>query len=40
MGQPLSGMGLAAPFPVYGVGLIIIALIIFFATRRNAQKAN
>lgn len=37
LGQPLSGMGLAAPFPIYGVVLILIALIIFFATRRNAK---
>lgn len=37
LGQPLSGMGLAAPFPIYGVGLIIIALIIFFATRHTAH---
>lgn len=40
LGQPTSGMGLAAPFPVYGVALIVIALVIFFATRRNAKKAN
>ena len=40
LGQPTSGMGLAAPFPVYGVALIVIALVIFFATRHNAQKAN
>lgn len=39
LGQPTSGMGLAAPFPVYGVALIVIALIIFFATRRNAKKS-
>lgn len=38
LGQPISGMGLAAPFPVYGVILIIIALIIFIATRRSAHK--
>lgn len=37
LGQPLSGMGLATPFPIYGVVLILIALIIFFATRRNAK---
>ena len=40
LGQPTSGMGLAAPFPVYGVALIIIALIIFFATRHNAKQAQ
>ena len=40
LGQPTSGMGLAVPFPVYGVALIVIALVIFFATRHNAQKAN
>lgn len=38
LGQPISGMGLAAPFPVYGVVLILIALIIFAATRRSAKK--
>ncbi|MDO4903675.1 MAG: MFS transporter [Limosilactobacillus sp.] len=38
LGQDISGMGLAAPFPVYGVALIIIAIIIFFATRRKATK--
>lgn len=37
LGQPTSGMGLAAPFPIYGVVLILIALIIFFATRRSAK---
>lgn len=40
LGKPLSGMGLAAPFPVYGVVLILIAVIIFVATRRSAKKAN
>lgn len=40
LGQPLSGMGLAAPFPIYGTALIVIALIIFFATRHTAKKAN
>lgn len=39
LGQPLSGAGLAAPFPVYGIVLIIIAVIIFLATRRS-QKTN
>lgn len=38
LGQPLSGLGLAAPFPVYGVVLILIGIIIFFASR-HAQKA-
>lgn len=38
IGQPISGMGLAAPFPVYGAILIIIALIIFIATRHSAHK--
>ncbi|MCI1974459.1 MAG: MFS transporter [Limosilactobacillus sp.] len=38
MGQPLSGFGLAAPFPVYGVMLLLIGVIIFFATR-HSQKA-
>ncbi|WP_267200782.1 MFS transporter [Limosilactobacillus kribbianus] len=37
LGQPLAGMGLAAPFPIYGIVLLIIALIIFVATRRSAQ---
>lgn len=39
LGKPLSGFGLAASFPVYGAVLILIAVIIFFATRRS-QKAN
>ena len=38
MGQPTSGYGLAAPFLVYGIGLLVIAAIIFFATRRQAAK--
>lgn len=38
MGQPTSGYGLAAPFLVYGIGLLVIALIIFVATRRQANK--
>ena len=38
MGQPTSGYGLAAPFLVYGIGLLVIALIIFIATRRQANK--
>lgn len=38
LGQPLSGLGLAAPFPVYGVVLILIGIIIFFASR-HAHKA-
>lgn len=38
MGQPTSGYGLAAPFLVYGIGLLFIAAIIFFATRRQATK--
>lgn len=38
MGQPTSGYGLAAPFLVYGIGLLVIATIIFFATRRQATK--
>lgn len=37
-GKPMSGMGLAAPFPIYGVVLLLIALIIFLATRRHATK--
>ena len=38
MGQPTSGYGLAAPFLVYGIGLLVIATIIFFAPRRQATK--
>lgn len=38
MGQPTSGFGLAAPFLVYGIGLLVIALIIFIATRRQSAK--
>ena len=38
MGQPTSGYGLAAPFLVYGIDLLVIAAIIFFATRRQAAK--
>ena len=38
MGRPTSGYGLAAPFLVYGIGLLVIALIIFVATRRQANK--
>ncbi|WP_251545883.1 MFS transporter [Limosilactobacillus caecicola] len=38
MGQPTSGYGLAAPFLVYGIGLLVIAVIIFVATRRHATK--
>lgn len=37
-GKPMSGMGLAAPFPIYGVVLLLIALVIFLATRRRAAK--
>ncbi|WP_295746647.1 MFS transporter [uncultured Limosilactobacillus sp.] len=37
-GKPMSGMGLAAPFPIYGVALLLIALVIFLATRRRAVK--
>ena len=38
MGQPTSGYGLAAPFLVYGIGLLVIALIIFVVTLRQANK--
>lgn len=37
VGRPMSGLDLAAPFPIYGVMLIVIALIIFFATRHSKQ---
>lgn len=40
LGKPTSGMGLAAPFPVYGVVLILIAIIIFVATRHTAKQAQ
>lgn len=40
LGKPTSGMGLAAPFPVYGVVLILIAVIIFVATRHNIKQAQ
>lgn len=35
VGQPLSGYGLAAPFLIYGIVLILIAVVIFLATRRR-----
>ena len=38
MGQPTNGFGLAAPFLIYGIGLLGIALVIFIATRRRAAK--
>lgn len=38
MGQPTNGYGLAAPFLIYGIGLLVIALIIFVASRRHATK--
>lgn len=38
MGQPLSGIGLAAPFIIYGIGLLVIAAVIFVATKK--QSAN
>lgn len=37
MGQPLHGYGLAAPFLVYGIGLLVIALIIFVASRHSTK---
>lgn len=39
-GSSLSGLGLAAPFPIYGVVLIIIGLGIFLATRRSAKATK
>lgn len=39
-GTSISGMGLAAPFPIYGVVLILIGLGIFFATKRNAKASK
>lgn len=39
-GKSMSGMGLAAPFPIYGVVLILIGLGIFFATKRNAKASK
>ncbi|MCG4840785.1 hypothetical protein, partial [[Ruminococcus] torques] len=38
MGQPQAGLSLAAPFVPYGIGLLVIALVIFIATRRQAKK--
>jgi MFS family permease len=35
MHAPMNGYGLAAPFLVYGIGLLVIALIIFVARRTN-----
>ena len=35
MHAPMSGYGLAAPFLVYGIGLLAIALIIFVARRAH-----
>ena len=40
MGQSLSGYGLAAPFIIYGVGLIVIAVIIFFGNRGKTSTTN
>lgn len=37
LGQPLSGIGLAAPFIIYGIALLVIAAAIFIATRRQKQ---
>lgn len=37
MGQPLSGYGLAAPFIVYGIVLLLIAVIIFFGNRHSSK---
>ena len=37
LGQPLSGIGLAAPFIIYGIALLVIAAVIFIATRRQKQ---
>ena len=38
MGRPQAGLDLAAPFVPYGIGLLVIALVIFIATRRQAKK--
>lgn len=38
MGQPTSGYGLAAPFLIYGIGLLLIALIIVISRRRTIKK--
>lgn len=38
MGRPQAGLDLAAPFVPYGVGLLVIALVIFIATRRQVKK--
>ncbi len=37
LGQPLEGLHLAAPFPLYGSLLVVIALIIMIARRRAAK---
>lgn len=38
LNQPLSGLGLAAPFPVYGFILIIIAIVIAITQRHTVKK--
>ncbi|WP_350342024.1 MFS transporter [Limosilactobacillus fermentum] len=38
MGRPQAGLDLAAPFVPYGVGLLVIDLVIFIATRRQVKK--
>ncbi len=38
MHAPMSGFGLAAPFLVYGIGLLVIALIICIARRTHHAK--
>lgn len=39
-GTSISGLGLAAPFPIYGVVLILIGIGIFFATRHNKKATK
>ncbi|MBM7544275.1 MFS transporter [Periweissella beninensis] len=35
LNKPMSGLGLAAPFPIYGVILLVIAGIIFITKQKN-----
>lgn len=37
---PMSGLGLAAPFPIYGVVLILIGIGIFVATKHSARAGK
>ncbi len=37
-GRPLSGLGLSAPFPIYGIILLLIALTIWVVRRVNVRN--